>query len=155
MIPRLLACLLSCCTLAFSQTSAPPKSPPRMNLSLSQERLTVCQLAADAPIPTWAGTAKAFVSISRTKEELSIVCAEGLVPAGIKQEAGWRMFKIEGPLDFGLTGILASVLDPLAKAGISIFSISTFNTDYVLVKQDKADAAVAALRAAGHTVKVD
>ncbi|MFZ5494770.1 MAG: ACT domain-containing protein [Verrucomicrobiota bacterium] len=123
-----------------------------MNLSLSQEHLTVCQLAAEAPIPEWAATARSFVSITRTKEELSIVCTEDLPPSAVKQESGWRMFKIEGPLDFGLTGILASVLDPLAKAGVSIFAISTFNTDYVLVKADRVDAAIHALRAAGHAV---
>ncbi len=128
---------------------------PALTLSLQPAPLTVCQLASDAQIPAWVATAKSFVSITRTTEELSIVCAEGFPPAGVKQESGWRLLKVEGPLDFGLTGILASVLDPLARAGISIFSVSTYNTDYVLVKQDKAEAAVAALRQAGHTVRVD
>jgi hypothetical protein len=128
---------------------------PVLNLALQPDRLAVCQLPAGAAFPSWATAQNGFASISRTAEEVSIVCAEGLAPAGVKQEAGWRLFKVEGPLGFGLTGILASVIDPLAKAGISIFSVSTFNTDYVLVKADKAAAATAALRAAGHTVKAD
>src|SRR5689334_21245427 len=120
-----------------------------MNLSLSKEHLAVCQLAAGAPIPAWASGKAGFGSITRTSEELSIVCAESLVPAGVKQVAGWRMFKVEGPLDFGLTGVLASIAAPLAQAGISIFSVATFNTDYVLVKDAKVAEAVKALQAAG------
>jgi uncharacterized protein len=126
-----------------------------MNLSLSKDHLTVCQLTSDAPIPAWAAQAKAFVSITRTADELSIVCTEGLAPKDVKQETGWRAFKIKGPLDFGLTGILASVLDPLARAGISIFALSTFHTDYILVKADKVEAAAQALRTAGHGVRTD
>lgn len=126
-----------------------------MNLSLTPDRLTVCQLPANAPLPAWAANANGFVSITRTTEELSLVCREDLAPADMKQEAGWRAFKIEGPLDFGLTGILASVLDPLAQAKISIFAISTYHTDYILVKADKVEAATAALRAAGHGVRSD
>ncbi len=126
-----------------------------MNLSLTHEHLTICQLPADAVIPAWAADAKAFVSITRTTDELSIVCTEGLAPKNVKQETGWRTFKVEGPLAFGLTGILASVLDPLAKAGISIFALSTFNTDYILVKADKVEAATQALRAAGHGVSAE
>ncbi len=126
-----------------------------MNLSLSRERLAVCQLAADTTIPDWATGTAGFSSITRTSEELSIVCAENVVPAGLKQESGWRMFKVEGPLDFGLTGVLASVAAPLAQAGISIFSIATFNTDYVLVKDARVAEAVKVLEAAGHTVRID
>lgn len=133
----------------------PPKPPPRMNLSLSKDRLTVCQFRADAPLPSWVATATGFISITRTPEELSIVCPESLAPRDAKQESGWRAFKVEGPLDFALTGILASLLDPLAKAGISIFALSTFNTDYILVKADKVEAATQALRAAGHGVSVE
>ncbi len=150
----LFACLLLGFTLGWSQNPVPPKSPPRMNLSLSKDRLTVCQLPADAPLPSWVANANGFISITRTSEELSIVCREDIAPAEVKQEAGWRAFNVEGPLDFGLTGILAALLDPLAKAGISIFAISTFNTDYILVKADKVEAATAALRTAGHTVRL-
>ena len=126
-----------------------------MNLSLTPDRLSVCQLPPDAAIPAWAANAKPFVSITRTADELSIVCAEGLASSDVKQETGWRAFMIMAPLDFGLTGILSSVLDPLAKAGISIFALSTYNTDYILVKADKVEAATQALRAAGHRVTDD
>lgn len=124
-----------------------------MNLVLMRDRLTVCQLPPDAALPAWAAGVTDFASITRTTEELSIVCREGIVPAGVKQEPGWRAFKVEGPLDFSLTGILASLLDPLAKAGISTFAVATFNTDYVLVQEAKAEAARAALQSAGHAVR--
>jgi hypothetical protein len=124
-----------------------------MNLTLAPDRLAVCQLAPDVPLPAWADGKGNFHSISRTSEELSVVCPEEVVPREVKQDAGWRAFKIDGPLDFGLTGILASIADPLAAAGVSIFVVSTYNTDYVLVKDVNADQAVKALQAAGHTVK--
>ena len=126
-----------------------------MNLSLSQERLTVCQLAPDAPLTPWATGPDAFMSFTRTAEEFSIVCPESSVPADMKQERGWRAFKVDGPLDFGLTGVLASVATPLAQSGISLFAIATYNTDYVLVKESKITDAVKALRAAGHTVRLE
>ena len=126
-----------------------------MNLFLSQDRYTVCQLPGDASIPTGFPTRAIFLSITRTNEELSIVCLESSAPAGVKQEPGWKMFKVEGPLDFGLTGVLAAIARPLADASISIFSIATFNTDYVLVKDAQVAEAVKALRAAGHTVRID
>ena len=126
-----------------------------MKLSLGQERLAVCQLASDAFIPAWVSALPGFCSITRTGEELSIVCPEKVVPAGVKQETGWRIFKVEGPLDFGLTGVLAAVAAPLAQAGISIFSIATFNTDYVLVKDTQVAEAVQALQAAGHIVRIE
>ena len=74
---------------------------------------------------------------------------------GVKQESGWRVLKIEGPLDFGLTGILVSVVDPLNKVGISILAVSTFDTDYVMVKDQKVEKALKALKAAGHTVTIN
>lgn len=124
-----------------------------MKLFLTRERLTVCQLPADAPIPDWAASTKSFVSITRTRTELSIVCAEELAPPAVRQERGRRAFRVDGPLDFALTGVLASVLDPLAKADFSIFALSTFDTDYVLGRADKVEAAGAALHAAGHEVR--
>jgi hypothetical protein len=123
-----------------------------MNLSLSNDRLAVCQFAPDAHVPAWAVTQNAFCSITRTSEELSIVCLETIVPAEVKQVAGWRMFKVRGRLDFGLTGVLASIATPLDRAGISIFAIATFNTDYVLVTDANVAEAVKALEAAGHMV---
>ena len=85
-------------------------------------------------------------------DELSVVCAEGVVPAGVRCDKGWRVFQVAGPLDFALTGILAAIAAPLADAGVSIFAVATFDTDYVMVKEEALAKAVEALRGAGHTV---
>jgi hypothetical protein len=111
----------------------------------------VCRLSPDAPFPEWA-TGGPFVSISRSEEELSIVCREEAVPEGVRCERGWRCLRVAGALDFALVGVLASLLGPLAAAGISVFAVSTFDTDYLLVKDSGFAQAVEALRRAGHTV---
>lgn len=122
-----------------------------MFLTILPDALAVCRLAAD-DAPAWLPS-EGFVSVTRTAAELSVVCAEAAVPEGVRREGGWRAFVVEGPLDFGLTGILASIAAPLAEAGISIFAISTFDTDYVLVKAEKLHAAAEALEHTGHTVR--
>ena len=127
----------------------------RLNLRLLPGEFAVCRLSPDTPIPAWALVAKGFVSITRTADELSIVCAEELTPEDAKCERNWRVFKMEGPFDFALTGILVSVAKPLNEAGISILAISTFDTDYVMVKSKDADKAVATLKSAGHSVIVE
>ena len=104
--------------------------------------------------PEWALSAADFLSITHAGSELSIVCAETIVPKGVQREPGWRAFKVAGPLDFALTGILASLAVPLAAAGVSIFAISTYDTDYVLVKEDNVEKAVRALQGAGHRVEL-
>ena len=114
-------------------------------------------MAADAPWPSWLPT-DGFVSVTRTESELSIVCASDAVPDGSIDganvaETGWRMFRFEGPFAFDLTGILASVANPLAEVGIGIFALSTYDTDYLLVKDSNFDGAVETLVAAGHTVQ--
>ena len=119
-------------------------------LDLLPQRLAICQLPADEAVPAWVSGP--FVSVTRTAGELSIVCAEGLAPAGTKCECGWRMLRVAGPLDFALTGILAAIAAPLADAGVSIFAVSTFDTDYVMVKEENLGKAVESLRAAGHSV---
>jgi hypothetical protein len=93
-----------------------------------------------------------FLSITRTREELSIVCESSQVPAEIPAERGWRCMQVGGPLDFSLVGVLASLAEPLARAGIPIFAISTFDTDYILVRSTQIEAAIAALELAGHVV---
>ena len=95
-----------------------------------------------------------FFSLTASADELSLVCEARLLPQGINQESGWVAFKLHGPFDFGLTGILAAVLNPLRDAGVGIFAVSTFDTDYVLVKGGQLEAALTALRGAGHTVQV-
>jgi len=125
---------------------------PQLNLILLKDRLAICRLMAGETVPEWASTGGGFYSVTRTADELSIVCDENAVPPGVKCERAWRIFKIEGPFDFAATGILVSAAAPLAEAGVPIFAISTFDTDYVLVKQEHAGNAVRALESAGHRV---
>ncbi len=120
-------------------------------LNILPQRLVICRLEPDQPVPQWALGGE-FFSITRTTEELSIVCEEGLPPAGTVCESGWRALMLEGPFDFNQVGILKSVLDALAAANISIFALSTFETDYILVRASDLERTVSALRAAGHRV---
>jgi hypothetical protein len=124
---------------------------PILDLTPLPERLAVCRLPADAPLPAWAMTGP-WSSITRTADELSIVCREREAPGDVIAERGWRALKVAGPLDFGLTGVLAALAGPLAEAGVSLFAVSTYDTDYVLVKADRLAEAVRALIAAGHRV---
>ncbi len=123
-----------------------------MTLVLLPDVVAVCRLAANEAVPGW-GVNGRFWSVTRTAVELSVVCAEALVPEGVRVERGWRVLKVVGPLDFSLTGILASLAQPLADAGVPIFALSTFDTDYVLVKQEKVETAVSVLRQCGHMVE--
>jgi hypothetical protein len=120
-------------------------------LRLLSGRYAICRLAADAAIPDWA-TGGDFSSVTRTSDELSVVCAEAEAPEDVKCERGWRILQVAGPLEFSLTGVLAAIAAPLASAEVSIFAISTFDTDYVLVKEENLAKAAEALRAAGHRV---
>jgi hypothetical protein len=115
------------------------------------DRLAVCRLPADAPFPEWTRPGD-LLALVRTRDELSIVCAERYVPPEVRAERGWRAVMVQGPLEFSLTGVLASLAVPLARAGVSVFALSTFDTDYVLVKEDALDRAVAALTGAGFLV---
>ena len=115
-------------------------------------RLAVCRLDPQAAVPDWALSGD-FSSITRTTDELSIVCSEAGVPEGVLCERGWAGLKVEGPLDFSLTGVLASLAQPLAEAGLSIFAVSTYDTDYLLVKAGDLDRAVVVLAEAEHTVR--
>jgi len=117
-------------------------NPPKLSLSVLPEQFAVCRLEANARIPEWAMSEGIFSAITRTRDELSIVCPQEIVPEEVKTEKDWKALKVEGPLDFSLTGILASLAKPLAEARISIFAISTFDTDYVLVKSEKLEEAV-------------
>ncbi len=109
------------------------------------------RLGGDASIPPWA-TAGHFFSITRTADELSIVCRQDAVPGGIQCERGWRCLRVTGTMPFSVVGILASLTAPLADAGISVFAISTFDTDYLLVKEDDFEKAITALQQAGHSI---
>ncbi len=119
-----------------------------LTLTVLPGTLAVCRLPADAALPAWAGGG-ALLSLTRTADELSVVCGEDAVPAGVTGERGWRAFQVAGPLDFALTGILARLTAPLAQAGIAIFALSTYDTDYLLVRTPMLAPACAALRQAG------
>lgn len=127
-------------------------SKPCLSLQLLEGTLAVCRLAPQEPVPSWAFSAGLIGSVTRTTEELSVVCSEASVPLGVCCERGWRALKVQGPLAFSLTGILDALTDPLAQTGISIFAVSTFDTDYLLVREAQLEAAMAALRAAGHSL---
>ena len=96
--------------------------------------------------------ASGFLSITRTEDELSVVCPEEAVPEDEHSEGGWRVLRLEGPFEFSEVGVLASVVGPLAEADVSVFAVSTYDTDYVLVKAKQLEAAVSALRARGHEI---
>ena len=125
---------------------------PRLTLRLLPELFAICRLAPESPIPDWVDD-RQWISMTRTDEELSIVCRESLVPSEVQMEGGWRIFKLLGPFPFDLVGILSSVLTPLAERGVSIFAVSTFDTDYVMVKGDALDAACGALKDADHRIE--
>lgn len=110
----------------------------------------VVKLDAESSVPDWALGPSRFSSITRTAEELSLVCAESAVPKDSRGERGWSVLKLVGPFPFDLVGVLASFVSPLAEAGISIFALSTFDTDYLLVKSEKAHEAVSVLTRHGH-----
>jgi hypothetical protein len=112
----------------------------------------VCRLSPGAPPPAWA-SAGPFASITRTADELSVVCPDGEVPEGTRCERGWRCLRADGTLDLALVGVLASLLVPLAEAGVGVFAVSTFDTNYLLVRGADLGRAAEALRAAGHSVQ--
>ncbi len=123
----------------------------RLELSVLPGRFAVCRLQPSSPVPAWLPE-RGFVSVTRTADELSVVCKESCVPAGEKTQAGWVVLALRGPFEFSEVGVLASLAEPLSKAGVGIFVISTFDTDYLLVAQENLDRAVATLTAAGHTI---
>jgi hypothetical protein len=111
----------------------------------------VARLDATDPNPAWASQGS-ISSVTRTTEELSVVCTAAAIPANVRAERGWRCLRVAGRLDFSMTGILASIAGPLAAAKVSIFAMSTYDTDYVLVREESLRTAVECLRLAGHDV---
>jgi uncharacterized protein len=122
-----------------------------VKLSRYPETLAVVRLGPGAEVPSWAESSSLF-SITVTATETSIVCAARSVPTKAVHQRPFTAFEVEGPLDFALTGVLAELLAPLAAAEISVFTLSTFDTDWILVPGDKADAAAEEWRRAGHEV---
>ena len=123
-----------------------------LTLHILDERMAVCRFDASDPVPDGIDQSH-FYSITRTEQELTIVCPETLVARGTTSETGWRCFKVQGPLDFSETGIIASLSRPLAEKGVAVFVLSTFDTDYFMVKEKNLAAAVDVLTASGHRVK--
>jgi hypothetical protein len=123
-----------------------------LTLTVLPSRYAICRFDAYADVPPWADNGP-FVTISRTPDELSIVCLEANLPSGVACEPGWRILKCEGPLDFGLSGIIVSLAEPLADAGVPIFPIATHDTDYILVKEQQLETAIRALTGYGHAVR--
>ncbi|KAI9016130.1 ACT domain-containing protein [Hyaloraphidium curvatum] len=115
-----------------------------IRIQLIDGEFCISRLPPDASVPAWADSRR-FSSIARTADELSILCPTNQVPDDVKKEPDWKLMKLVGPFDFNEIGILSSLLQPLAKAGISILAVSTFDTDYILVKKDKLDAAIETL----------
>jgi hypothetical protein len=115
------------------------------------DEFSVWRLAADAQLPSIQSGR--FLSMTRTDDELSIVSPSRNAPAGVTTESGWRCLKVEGPLAFEMTGVLAALSAPLARAEIPIFVVSTYDTDYLLLKAVDLNAACDALRDEGHSVE--
>lgn len=124
-----------------------------LKLDVLGDHYAVCRLDASAPLPGW--TAGELSSLTRTPEELSVVCRSAAVPEGVRAETSWRCLRVQGPLEFSQIGVIASLTAPLAAAEIGVFVISTYDTDYLLVKEEDLERTVATLRAAGHEVLVD
>lgn len=125
----------------------------RFELSLLPERFGVARLAPGVAIPSWA-TQGAFFSVTRTADELSIVTAESNLPEGVQSQKNWRVLKLHGPFAFSEIGVVAGLATALASAKISLFVVSTFDTDYLLVDGGQLRAAIDALEGAGHQVHV-
>ncbi len=118
--------LLITCNVTYPQSK-------KLTLSVLPDSLAICQFTPGTKIPSWVFKST-FFSVSKTDEELSVVCDQYLVPPDVKKVDNWRAFKVEGPLDFSLTGIISSLAKPLAENKIPIFVISTYDTDYLLVE---------------------
>jgi uncharacterized protein len=126
-----------------------PRKHRRLKFHWLAGSFAVCRLPPDTPLPEWAWT-RPFSSVTRTADELSIVCLADNLPRDVNSEHHWICFKLEGPFSFSEVGILASFIDPLAEQGVPIFAISTYDTDYVLASEDHAGVVLVALRDAGH-----
>lgn len=123
-----------------------------LTLILAPERFAVCRLPPTVPIPPLPLNAS-LVSLTLTPDELSLIVPEFAAPENTRMVGGWRALRVAGTLDFSLTGILASLATPLAKVGVSIFAVSTFDTDYLLLPETGLEQALTVLRAAGHAIE--
>lgn len=123
----------------------------KLYLRVLESQFAVCQLPADAVGPAWA--LGEIVSVTRTAQELSVVCGEEMVPEGITAERGWRCLALKGAFSLEQAGVLAQLTRPLAESGVPVFALSTFDTDYLFVKEERLADASAAFRRNGHVVE--
>jgi hypothetical protein len=123
-----------------------------LKLLIQDDLLAVCRLDRSDAIPAWV-TRGDYFSITRTNDELSVVCQESSVPEGVRSEGGWRALRVAGAIDFSVVGVLATLAVPLAEAGISLLAVSTFDTDYLLVKEQDLDRTVDVLKRSGHSLR--
>lgn len=124
----------------------------QLELQVMTSTLAVCQLRSTEAVPPFPAEAEFFCAV-RSASETSVICSEALVPTGAKVESGWRAMFISSPLDFTMIGILSMLLSPLTAAGIGIMTVSTYNTDYIFVKQRNLDRTVEIFKELGHTVR--
>lgn len=123
-----------------------------MTLTVLPVTLAICRLEARAASPAWV-LGPGFSSVTRTADELSVICDEARVPDGVRHDRGWRALKLEGPFPLDAVGVLAPLAEILARSGVSIVPIATFDTDYVLVKAEQLALARERLTAAGHRIE--
>ena len=123
----------------------------KLSLTILEPSLAVTRFPARSGLPWWAATSS-FLSFTRTADEDSLVCEEVRVPDGLASQKGFRALRVDGKLPFHLTGVLVSLANPLANAGVPIFAVSTHDTDYLLIPETMLERAMAALREAGHAV---
>ena len=123
----------------------------KLQLSLLDEVYGICIFPNNAPVPEWAVTASLY-SITRTKKELTIVCPQSVIPSDCEYDSNWRCFRIDGSFDLNQVGVISSLAAPLAQAGVSIFVVSSYDTDYFLVTGEKVEKAIAVLSDNGHLI---
>ena len=123
----------------------------QLQLSLLDEIYGICVFENDTPIPEWAAAAS-FCSIIRTQKELTIVCPQNTIDSDCEYDADWRCFRVDGSFDFNQIGVISSLAAPLAQAGISIFVVSSFDTDYILVKGENVEQTIAVFSDNGHFI---
>jgi hypothetical protein len=128
-----------------------PPSSRTLTLSVIEGLFAIVKLSPESSIPDWAMKGP-FFSVTRSAEELSLVVSETNVPPAIDAARGWRMLKVHGPFAFSEVGVLAALANPLARIGVGIFVISTYDTDYLLVQQEEIPVAIEALEHSGHRI---
>ncbi|GCE10162.1 ACT domain-containing protein [Tengunoibacter tsumagoiensis] len=124
----------------------------KLTLSLFPQVFAICRLHPDGYIPNWALIGD-FISLTRTPEELSIICPQENVPEDAQAARHWRCIKVDGPFDFAVSGVHAALALPLAEENISVLSVATYETDYILIQEPDLDHAIAVLKQAGHTFR--